>query len=52
MNGYLSERYLFASSYPFAPLKGYLEAFLRRVVSDTVAERVLFSNAARLLGIK
>ncbi|MPZ46731.1 MAG: amidohydrolase family protein [Betaproteobacteria bacterium] len=48
MNTYLSERYIYASSYPFVPLRGYLDAFLR-VTSDTVAERVLFSNAARLL---
>jgi uncharacterized protein len=51
MNSYLSERYLYASSYPFTPLRGYLEAFKRTFVNDAVAERVLFSNAARLLGI-
>jgi predicted TIM-barrel fold metal-dependent hydrolase len=51
MNSYLSERYIYASSYPFVPLRGYLDAFLRVVANDTVAERVLFSNAARLLGI-
>lgn len=50
MNTYLSERYIYASSYPFVPLRGYLDAFLR-VTSDAVAERVLFSNAARLLRI-
>ena len=52
MNSYLSERYLYASSYPFVPLKGCLEAFLRRVASDAVAERVLFANASRLLAIR
>jgi uncharacterized protein len=51
MNNYLSERYLFASSYPFVPLKAYLDVFLEHCASDTVAERVLFGNAARLLGI-
>jgi predicted TIM-barrel fold metal-dependent hydrolase len=50
MNSYLSERFIYASSYPFVPLRGYLEAFLRVVASDAVAERVLFSNAASLLG--
>ncbi len=51
MNGYLSERFIYASSYPFAPLRGYLESFLRAAASDAVAERVLFENAARLLGV-
>ena len=51
MNSYLSERYVYASSYPFVPLRGYLERFLRVAANDTVAERVLFSNAAALLGI-
>jgi predicted TIM-barrel fold metal-dependent hydrolase len=51
MNGHLSERYAYASSYPFVPLKGYLERFLEHVSSDEVAERVLFRNAAGLLGM-
>ena len=52
MNSYLSERYLYASSYPFVPLKGYLDMFLKHTASDTVAERVLFGNAARIMGLK
>jgi uncharacterized protein len=51
MNSYLSERYVYASSYPFVPLRGYLDAFSRLIATDAVAERVLFSNAAGLLGI-
>lgn len=51
MNSYLSERYLYASSYPFVPLRGYLDTFLRHVASDAVAERVLFANAARIIGL-
>lgn len=51
MNSFLSERYVYASSYPFVPLRGYLDAFLRVIANDTVAERVLFSNAAKLMGI-
>jgi predicted TIM-barrel fold metal-dependent hydrolase len=51
MNSYLSERYVYASSYPFVPLRGYLDAFVRVIESDAVAERVLFANAAALLGI-
>lgn len=51
MNSYLSERFIYASSYPFVPLRGYLESFLRVLANDAVAERVLFSNAADLIGI-
>lgn len=50
MNSYLSERYVYASSYPFVPLAGYRTAFQKVIANDTVAERVLFSNAAGLLG--
>lgn len=49
MNGYLSERYVYASSFPFVPLRAYRERFLRVLASDAIAERVLFANAARLL---
>jgi len=49
MNGYLSERYVYATSFPFVPLRAYRERFLRIVANDAVAERVLHANAARLL---
>lgn len=51
MNTYLSERFVYASSYPFVPLEGYLAHFLKVVANESVAERVLFSNAAGLLGV-
>ncbi len=51
MNSYLSERYLYASSYPFVPLKAYLDVFLRHAASDAIAERVLFANAARIMDL-
>lgn len=51
MNSYLAERYLYASSYPFVPLRQYLEKFLQHA-SDAVAERVLFANAARIMGLE
>ncbi len=52
MNSYLSERYLYASSYPFVPLAQYREAFLRTVASDAIAERVMYRNGADLLGLE
>ena len=50
MNSYLSERFVYASSYPFVPLRCYFDSFLRVLANDAVAERVLFSNGAGLLG--
>lgn len=52
MNGYLAERFLFGTSYPFSPLKASIEAFLKVARDDAVAERVLFSNAMALLKLK
>lgn len=49
MNSYLSERYVYASSFPFVPLRAYRERFMSVLASDAIAERVLFANAARLL---
>ncbi len=49
MNSYLSERFIFASSYPFVPLSAYLQRFLQVARDDVVAKRVLFQNAATLL---
>jgi len=49
MNGYLSERYVYASSFPFVPLRAYRERFLGVLANEAIAERVLFANAARLL---
>jgi uncharacterized protein len=52
MNSYLSERYVFASSYPFVPLRGYVEAFLKIIRNDATAELILFKNGAKLLKLK
>jgi len=49
MNGYLSERFLFGTSYPFSPIKDAIEALLRVARTDSIAERVLFGNARALL---
>lgn len=47
--GFLSERFLFGTAYPFCPLKPYVDWFLAQGLSDSSLERVLHGNARRLL---
>ena len=50
-NGFLAERFLYASCYPFAPVKEYAEWFQRLPLQPAVLERALWRNAAELLHI-
>jgi predicted TIM-barrel fold metal-dependent hydrolase len=50
-NHYLSDRILYASSYPVRPLKQSLEEFRRFSYRPEVLENLLFKNAAGLFGI-
>lgn len=47
--GYLQDRFLFASGYPFAPVKGALEAYRAFGFPAEVAEKVFRTNARTLL---
>jgi predicted TIM-barrel fold metal-dependent hydrolase len=49
INSYLGDRYLYGTSYPFGPVAGYYERFLRLGIRDAVLEKVLHGNAERLL---
>jgi uncharacterized protein len=51
-NGFLAERFLYASCYPLTPVKEYAEWFLRLPLKPEVRERALWKNAADLLGIQ
>lgn len=51
-NQYLSDRILYASSYPVRPLKQSVEEFRRFSYRPEVLERLLWQNAAELFGIK
>jgi predicted TIM-barrel fold metal-dependent hydrolase len=50
-NGFLSERFLFATAYPLLSFKDAVEAFLRFPLKESVIDRVLYANAAELLGL-
>jgi predicted TIM-barrel fold metal-dependent hydrolase len=48
-NGFLADRFLYASCYPLAPAKEYAEWFLRLPLKPETRERALWKNAAELL---
>ncbi len=50
-NHYLSDRMLYASSYPVRPLKQSLEEFRRFSYETEVLENLLWKNAAELFGL-
>lgn len=50
-NGFLSERMLFGTAYPFCPLKPYVDWFMSHSFSDEALERVLFKNAREFLNL-
>ncbi|WP_270938295.1 amidohydrolase family protein [Falsiroseomonas oryzae] len=51
-NSFLAEQILFGTAYPFCPLGPYVERFLRLPIRDAARERILWRNAAELLGLE
>lgn len=51
LNGFMADRFLYASAYPFLCVEKALASFLKMAVKDAVKERVLYKNAAGLLGL-
>ena len=50
-DGFLSDRMLYASSFPFCPVQGYKEWFEKLPIKQANLEKVMGGNARRLLGI-
>jgi predicted TIM-barrel fold metal-dependent hydrolase len=50
-NGFLSERFLFGTAYPFCPLEPYTRWFTSLPIRPEAMENILHRNAARLLGL-
>jgi predicted TIM-barrel fold metal-dependent hydrolase len=50
-NGFLSERFLYGSSYPFIGVKRYAEWFRTLPIKPELLEGILYRNAARFLGL-
>lgn len=49
---FLSHRFIYASSYPLCPIKGYYEWFSRLPLRPENKERILFKNALEFLGLE
>lgn len=49
---FLGERLLFGTAYPSRPLKESLESFLEWDLSAELRDKILFGNAARVLGLE
>lgn len=52
VNTYLSDRFLYSASYPFGPIVGYFERFMRLGIKDEYLDKILYQNAAKLLKLE
>lgn len=50
-DGFLSDRFIYASSFPFCPIKPYKEWFCTLNIRPENREKIMYSNAAGLLGL-
>lgn len=50
-NGFLADRFIYASSFPFCPIKGYKDWFMGLPLSPDNRDKVMYRNAANLLGL-
>jgi len=50
-NGFMSERFLFATAYPLVSFKDAIDTFLTFPLKASVIDRIMYRNAAELLGI-
>jgi predicted TIM-barrel fold metal-dependent hydrolase len=48
-DGFLADRFLYASSYPFTPVTGYAAWFKKLQIRPESMEKILYKNAAKLL---
>ncbi len=50
-NGFLADQLLFGSSYPFRPIAQSIDDLLALGLRESVIDKVLYANAAQLLGV-
>lgn len=51
-NGFMRDRFLFATAYPLCPLVEYTRWFLGLPIAPDAMEKILYGNAARILGLR
>ena len=50
-NGFLMDRFIYATSYPLCPVAGYADWYRTLPLSDEALEKTMYKNAARILGL-
>jgi predicted TIM-barrel fold metal-dependent hydrolase len=50
-DGFLADRMLYASSFPFCPIKGYKDWFETLPIRPENRRKIMGENASRLLGL-
>lgn len=50
-NGFMADRFLFGSGYPFLPVEGYLKRFIKYPFKADVLPKLLYQNAQRFLNL-
>jgi len=50
-NGFLADRFIYASAYPLTPLEAYAAWFRKLPLSPENMQKCVYGNAARLLGV-
>jgi predicted TIM-barrel fold metal-dependent hydrolase len=51
-NSYLQDRMLFGTAYPYQGVKQMVDSYLKLPYRPEVLEKVMYKNAARLLGLE
>ena len=51
-DGFLRDRFIYASSFPFCPVKGYADWFRTLPLAPETFHRVMGANAAEFLGLR
>jgi predicted TIM-barrel fold metal-dependent hydrolase len=50
-NGFMAERFLFATAYPLMSFRDGIDSFLKFPLKEAAIDRIFYRNAAELLGL-
>jgi predicted TIM-barrel fold metal-dependent hydrolase len=50
-DGFLADRFIYGSSYPFMPVTDCLEWFRKLPIHEEAQQKILYDNAAGFLGL-
>lgn len=52
INTFMGDQFLFASSYPTGPLQGSIDTLAKLPINDAMRPKIMYENAARVLGLR